>query len=65
MDNFRKGDCVDRKRVSMFDRWSEGYTVVEMPDDFVPLGDCVYVEKNGYNHRHSSSAFKTCGKPQE
>ena len=48
MDIFRKGDCVDRKRVSMFDRWSEGYTVVEMPDDFVPLGDCVYVEKNGY-----------------
>ena len=47
MDKFEKGDCVDRLIHDMLDRWSEGWTVIEMPDDFVPLGDCVYVEKNG------------------
>ena len=46
---FKKGDCVDRKIDPMFDRWETGYTVIEMPDDFVPLGDCVYVEKDGYS----------------
>ena len=45
---FKTGDSVDRLIHDMFDRWSEGYTVIEMPDDFVPLGNCVYVEKGGH-----------------
>ena len=46
--DFQTGDFVDRKIDPVFNRWSEGWKVIEMPSDFTPLGDCVYVEKNGH-----------------
>ena len=45
---FEVGTCVDVLIEPMFNKWSEGWIVVEMPTDFVPLGDCIYVEKDGH-----------------
>ena len=46
MDNFIAGDYVQRK---FDDEWVEGFMVldIEMTPGFVPVRDCIYVEKDG------------------